>query len=516
MWFFSVILRNMQINFFHRGADDGPHPRRQPQYDVQVTAGELKKIFSDCDDFETRTVRMGLDSRLTVTACWLDGVVSAGDVSTDVLRPLTEGGRLADISSTREAVHRIEQGAVYSCSTRTRTDMDDVVADLTNGSVALVFDTQRKAVTFEVRTSNGRAVSEPTIEKSVSGAKDAFVETLRINTSLVRRKLHTPALKLRQTVVGRQSETTVAVLYADGIADPVRVQRILDKLDTIDEQALLGRGDLEPYLTQRPRALLPQLGQTERPDKFAGALLDGCVGLLVDGLPMGYLLPTTFRLLMHTPEDESRHYLLASALIVLRYFALAVSLTFPALYVAVAMYHQEMIPAKLLLSVIQAKQQVPFSVPTIILFMLIAFELLQEAGLRLPNSIGQTVSIIGALLVGQSAVDAKVVSPVAIIVVALAGIAGYTLPNQELSNAVRLLRLGLVLAAALAGLFGILAMLGLVVWYLCTIDSDGVAYMAPFVDSERPTVFRTLLRRPQPDEKFRPPEYGSRNRRRQR
>ena len=329
-------------------------------------------------------------------------------------------------------------------------------------------------------------------------------------------KLHTPALKLQQTVVGRQSETTVAVLYVDGIADPARVQRILDKLDTIDEQALLGRGDLEPYLTQRPRALLPQLGQTERPDKFAGELLDGCVGLLVDGLPMGYLLPTTFRLLMHAPEDESHHYLLASALIVLRYFALAISLTFPALYVAVAMYHQEMIPAKLLLSVIQAKQQVPFSVPTIILFMLIAFELLQEAGLRLPNSIGQTVSIIGALLVGQSAVDAKVVSPVAIIVVALAGIAGYTLPNQELSNAVRLLRLGLVLAAALAGLFGILAALGLVIWYLCTIDSDGVAYMAPFVDSERPTIFRTLLRRPQPDEKFRPPEYDSPNRRRQR
>ena len=208
----------MQTDFFHSGSNDGPHPRPQPQYDVPVTAGELKKIFSDCDDFEARTVRIGLESRLTVTVCWLDGVVSAGDVSTDVLRPLTEGGRLADITSTREAVHRIEQGAVYSCSTRTRAKMDDAVFDLTNGSVALVFDAQHKAVTFEVRTSNVRAVSEPTIEKSVSGSKDAFVETLRINTSLVRRKLHTPALKLQQTVVGRQSETTVAVLYVDGIA----------------------------------------------------------------------------------------------------------------------------------------------------------------------------------------------------------------------------------------------------------------------------------------------------------
>ena len=490
----------MQTNCFPSGREDAPHPRPQPKFDVPITAAEVKKIFSDCDDFEMRTVRIGLESRLTVCVCWLDGVVAAGDVSAEILRPLTEGGRLADVTGSREAVRRIEQGAVYSCATRTRTQTDALIADLTKGSAALIFDAQRKAVTFEARTANVRAVSEPTIEKSVSGAKDAFVETLRINTSLVRRRLHTPALKLRQTVVGRQSETTVAVVY----------------LDTIDEQALLGRGDLEPYLTRRPRALLPQLGQTERPDKFAGALLDGCVGLLVDGLPMGYLLPTTFRLLMHAPEDETHNYLLASALIVLRYFALALSLTFPALYVAVAMYHQEMIPAKLLLSVIQAKQQVPFSVPAIILFMLIAFELLQEAGLRLPNSIGQTVSIIGALLVGQSAVDAKIVSPVAIIVVALAGIAGYTLPNQELSNAVRLLRLALVLAAAVAGLFGILAMLGLVIWYLCTIDSDGVAYMAPFVDSERPALWRTLLRRPQPDNKFRPPEYGSENRRRQR
>lgn len=397
----------MQTNCFHCGRDDAPHPRPQPKFDVPITAAEVKKIFSDCDDFEMRTVRIGLESRLTVCVCWLDGVVAAGDVSADILRPLTEGGRLADVTGSREAVRRIEQGAVYSCATRTRTQMDALVADLTTGSAALIFDAQRKAVTFEARTANVRAVSEPTIEKSVSGAKDAFVETLRINTSLVRRRLH-------------------------------------------------------------------------------------------------------------TPEDEAHNYLLASALIVLRYFALALSLTFPALYVAVAMYHQEMIPAKLLLSVIQAKQQVPFSVPAIILFMLIAFELLQEAGLRLPNSIGQTVSIIGALLVGQSAVDAKIVSPVAIIVVALAGIAGYTLPNQELSNAVRLLRLALVLAATLAGLFGILAMLGLVIWYLCTIDSDGVAYMAPFVDSERPALWRTLLRRPQPDNKFRPPEYGSENRRRQR
>ena len=178
----------MQTNCFHCGRDDAPHPRPQPKFDVPITAAEVKKIFSDCDDFEMRTVRIGLESRLTVCVCWLDGVVAADDVSADILRPLTEGGRLADVTGSREAVRRIEQGAVYSCATRTRTQTDALIADLTKGSAALIFDAQRKAVTFEARTANVRAVSEPTIEKSVSGAKDAFVETLRINTSLVRRR----------------------------------------------------------------------------------------------------------------------------------------------------------------------------------------------------------------------------------------------------------------------------------------------------------------------------------------
>ena len=248
--------------------------------------------------------------------------------------------------------------------------------------------------------------------------------------------------------------------------------------------------------------LLPQLGQTERPDKFAGELLDGCVGLLVDGLPMGYLLPTTFRLLMHTPEDEAHNYLLASALIVLRYFALAISLTFPALYVAVAMYHQEMIPTQLLLSIIEAKQNVPFSTALEIMGMLISFELLQEAGLRLPNPIGDTVSIIGALIVGQSAVEAQVVSPIAIIVVAVSGIAGYTLPSQDFGSAIRLLRFVLVIASILAGFFGVGAALCLLTLHLADIDSFGVDYTAPLSDGEPSPLRRLLLQKPKPLNKF--------------
>lgn len=495
---------------------DGPHPRPQPEFPGPILSKTIQSIFSDCDDFETRQIRVGLQSGVAVQVCWLDGVVSGNDVSKDILRPLTECARLAQAESSRTAVRLIEQGAVYSYSVKLRTTLDDVIDDLTGGHAALIFDGLRQALTFEVRTTNVRQVTEATIEKSVKGAKDAFVETLRINTSLVRRRLRTPNLKIQQTTIGRQSETSVALLYLDGIAEPMRVAQVQQQLDAVDIDALLHGGNLEPYLAGSPRSPFPQVGQTERPDKFAAALLDGRIGILADGMPIGYVLPATLNLLMHAPEDNSRHFLLASALTLLRYLALLLALTLPALYVAIAMYHQEMIPVQLLLSVIQAEQEVPFSTPIIILSMLLAFELLQEAGLRLPDPIGQTVSIIGALLVGEAAVSAKVASPIAIIVVALAGIAGYNIPNQELGATLRLLRLGLVLAAVAAGIFGLTAALALLVWHLCTLENFGVAYLSPFVDSERPSVFHTLLRRPQPDYKFRDPALAGRNRRRQR
>ena len=469
----------------------------------------IEKDFSGCADFESRALSAG---GVSLTLFYLDGCVSAAQISSEIVRPLS----LLRARSEHDLLTRALEGGVWACTVRQRSSPEEAVSDIAAGYAALVFDGESTALTFEVKSVDKRGVNTPTVEKSVLGAKDAFVESVRVNTALLRRRVGKPSLKLWETMLGSETKTKVAILYIEGEAPPEQVERIKARLSLPDIPAVLAAGDVEQYLAGTPRGIFPQVIHTERPDRFVLGLARGKIGVLCDGLPIGFLLPAALPDMLRVQEDRARHAAVATALVLLRYLALFLSLALPALYVAIAMYHQEMIPAKLLLSVIQAKQQVPFSVPAIILFMLIAFELLQEAGLRLPNSIGQTVSIIGALLVGQSAVDAKIVSPVAIIVVALAGIAGYTLPNQELSNAVRLLRLALVLAAAVAGLFGILAMLGLVIWYLCTIDSDGVAYMAPFVDSERPALWRTLLRRPQPDNKFRPPEYGSENRRRQR
>jgi spore germination protein KA len=370
------------------------------------------------------------------------------------------------------------------------------VEELTHGCCLLLFDDACQGVSFEARSEIQRAVSEPTLEKSIKGARDAFVETLRVNTALVRRRLCTPRLKLLEAGVGSCSATRVAMLYLEGAAAPETVEALARRLDSLDAESLLATGILEERLTDAPRSPFPQLLHTERPDRFAQYLMEGRVGLFVDGLPIGLLGPVSFADFMRVSGDSSSSALIASALTGLRWLALGLSLLLPALYVAIALYHQEMIPTRLLLSVIEAKQRVPFSTALEVIGMLLSFELLQEAGLHLPNPIGDTVSIIGALIVGQSAVEARVVSPIAIIVVAFAGIAGYTLPSQDLGAAVRLLRMGLVLAATAAGLFGVGAALCLLLLHLAQIDSLGLNYTAPLSDGGARPLRRLLLRGP--------------------
>ena len=219
-------------------------------------------------------------------------------MSEDVVRPLTESARLAAANSSRQAARLIEQGAVWRGTVRRQETMDDLVSDLTAGCAALVFEGLGIALTFETKSQTGRPVQEATIEKAVKGARDAFCETLRVNTSLVRRRLRTPKLKLTEQSAGRESNTRIALLYIEGIAKPSLVEAVRARIAAMDLDAVLSAGDLEPYVTDHPRSPLPQTAHTERPDKLAAALLQGRVGLIVDGLPVGFLLPGTLGALM--------------------------------------------------------------------------------------------------------------------------------------------------------------------------------------------------------------------------
>ena len=297
----------------------------------------------------------------------------------------------------------------------------------------------------------------------------------------------------------------MTVAYIEGLTAPHLVEEMKKRLDAIDIDGFLSPAAVEEYVTGSRPTAFPLLQYTERADKFCQGLLAGRVGLLVDGLPLGYLAPADLGYLMTSPEDRGMDYMSASAVRVLRYAALMLSLLLPAFYVAMAAFHQEMIPLPLLKAMIESKESVPFPTVMEVLGLLVAFELLQEAGIHLPQSIGQTVSIIGGLVVGTAAVEAKLISPAALIAVSVAGICGFALPG-------RLWRFAITLAASLAGLFGLAVGFVALLIHLAGLTCMDVAYLAPFSRAEHPGILRPRLK----NQKFRDPSLAPKDLRNQR
>ena len=443
-----------------------------------VDGRELAAQFENAADFETRKVLCGGQ---LLTVLFLDGLTSGGDIAEQVVRPLAQ---MTDAAREEVLFTRALQGGVWCASVKEPESTQQAAELLVNGFCVILFPKSGKALGCEVKTGEKRSPSPPETENTVKGAKDAFTETLRTNTSLVRRHLRTPGLRLTETVIGKRTLTKVTVCWIDRLTDPELPRRMQERLSSIDIDGALSPAAIEEYVTGSRRTAFPLLEYTERTDHFCQGLLDGQVGLLTDGLPLGYLAPVGLGRLMRSPEDRATDFFSASMLRLLRYAALGVSLLLPALYAAMAMFHQQMLPTKLLLSIIESKQNVPFSTLLEVLGLLCAFELLQQAGLHLPQAVGTAVSIIGGLVVGTAAVDAKLVSPAALIVTASSGICGFTLPNRELSDAVRLWRFVLTVLAGLWGLFGVTVGLLLLLTELAGLESLGRSYLSPFGRAE--------------------------------
>lgn len=455
------------------------------RYPGEVTDENIRKIFNGAGDFNYRPLQCGA---FTLYSYAIDGLTSGSAASEYIFKPITDHLR-AD--SMQELYDRALSGMVYNSVAKPCKDLDAVALMLVNGFCVILFP-QVGAIAFEVKTPEKRSVSPPEMEHTSKGAQDAFVETFRSNTSLIRRHLRTPDLRLYETQVGRHSVTNVCVAWIDGVTDMELVDRMKKRIDTMRTDELITPASVEELITGQRKTAFPLLQYTQRADWFSEGLLAGRVGVLVDGIPLGYLAPVDVGLLMQSPEDWGKDYISASCIRILRYGALLLSLLLPGLFIAMATFHQEMIPLPLLRAMIQSKESVPFSTTFEILLLLLAFEILQESGVHLPPSIGQSVSIIGGIVVGTAAVEAKLVSPAALIAVSVAGVCGYVLPNRDFANAIRIWRFAVAALSAVAGLFGLtLGFLALLV-HLASLSSLDVAYLSPFSGGEKLPLLRRL------------------------
>ncbi|WHY87132.1 spore germination protein [Neobacillus novalis] len=417
---------------------------------------------------------------------YISTMVDMDQVQKSIVEPLIENeqptGKIQDIVSFPVA--------------KMTTNIGDITENITRGITALFVDDDDQCYIFETTKIQGRGIEKSNNEVIVKGAKEAFNERLADNIALVRKKIKNENLIVEAHVVTKRSRNDVLIVYEKDLVKDELLQKIKDRLASFETDSILDLSILEQYLEERPRSLFPTILNTERPDRAASFIEEGHIVLLMSNSPNCLVLPATFWALFHSPEDHYLRTPYGNFIRFLRVLALFISLFASSFYIAITNYHVGMIPPDLLMAMAGSRERVPFPSVVEILMMELAFELIREAGLRVPSPIGPTIGIVGALILGQAAVQANIISPIVIIVIALSGLSSFIISDSSMNFAIRMSRFLFIFAAGLLGIYGVAA-LGIVgLFYLVSLKSFGTSYFAPMT----PHFFsgKDLLIRPVP------------------
>ncbi len=458
----------------------------------KINCDELNSLFSKSVDLTMR--RININDRMFCYILCVDGLCSADLVNNTILKPIAENAFIKGDICDEAVFDHLANGGIYSVYLTTTTSEKNLLQSVLSGQAALLFPSLSKAIIFDVRFFARRSLSDPESESVMTGSKDCFIEALRTNTASVRRRIRSPHLVIEQGVVGRQSRADYAILYMDNLCDKKTVEKIRERINAIDIDNLAAPEFLEKYICDEKNSIFPQVILTERPDRTCSNLTDGRIAVMLDSLPYAYILPAQLVSIMQSPDDYAQNAVTASVTRALRWLSLIVSLILPAFYITATTFHSFLLPTEQALAIAKARQGVPFSTFAEVILLLIAFEILMESGLRISDKIGQAMSTVGALVVGQAVVEANLVSSPALVIVAITAVLGFMIPNTALRNALRLVRFSIALLSSLMGLLAIAAGVFILLIYLCSIDSFGVAYLSPIVDSDKKSQHDTFIR----------------------
>lgn len=431
-------------------------------------------------DLITREFTLGTAPPVRATALFLEGMVDSKLQTQAVFQPLmllSELGPRSGESGT--LLERVARRFLPGNDVRMAARVGDVVEGIAAGRTAILVEGAAGAILVETIGFEHRGVEKPTNQRLVRGPQEAFNETLKVNTALVRRLIRSEHLITERFRVGKRNRQVGALMYLDNLANPALIKEIRKRIQGIDTDLVLGSGMLEQMIEDNPWSFLPQALTTERPDQVAATLLEGRVAIFLEGTPDVLVIPATMWTLFHTPESYYLRAPMGTFLRFVRLIALIISVLLPAVYISVAAFHHEMIPTDLLLSVAANREKVPFPSILEVLILEVSWEIIREAGVRIPGLFGPTLGIVGAIILGQAAVSASLASPVVIVVIALTGISAFAIPDYSLQFAFRLHRFIFTLMATGFGFLGIGATLFAYLNIIANVKSFGVPYLAP-------------------------------------
>ncbi len=449
---------------------------------VQENIALMDGLFDKCGDIVKKEfVLQRKQGELRIYMVYIDGMVNTDQVAGMVLRPLLYEWREEEEYRPFRAFLQEE---IESVDVKAVDKMDDALAGILKGDTAIFVDREVEALVVSTKRFPVRGIDEAKSEQGIRGARDGFIESIRTNTALLRRRIKDPNLKMEQGILGQRSRTDYALCYMDGLVDEQLVKHVKMRLAAFEVDGVFDSGTLEHLMEKKWYSPFPVCQSTARPDKAASALLEGRVVLIVDNSPEALVLPVTFPMFFQAADDYFNRWWVASFGRVLRFVAALLAIGLPGFYVAVTSFHTEVLPTKLMLAISAARTAVTFPVLIEILLMELLFELLREAGIRLPGAMGNTIGVVGGLIVGQSAVEAHLVSTIVVIVVALSAISAFCIPNEEFASAFRLLKFFLIVLSGIWGFYGFLMGMLVIALHLSNLSSFGVPYMLPAVGGD--------------------------------
>lgn len=443
----------------------------------QTNIDNIQNMLDRPADLKVRHLKLG-DGNINCAFVYIESVVDKQNVQQHVLDNIQQAQNLP--KENQQLFTYIHEKFFALMDVKKGTTLDDISLPLLIGYTIVYIDGIDTALMLNTAGGEMRAIEEPISETLIRGPRAGFVEDIHVNIGMIRRNVNDPNLRLKTYLTGRRSKKSLVVCYINDIVHPELLKEVDRRLKTIDIDIVPESGYVEEWIQDSFLSPFPQILNTERPDKVVRALTHGRVVILVDGTPFALILPMTFSEVIMSPEDYYERWTIGTLLRILRYFAAFVSIFLPAIYIALTSIQPGMIPSKLAFSIAGTREGVPFPPVIEALMMVITMELLQEAGARLPQTIGQTVGIVGGLVIGEAAVRAGIVSPIMVIVIALTAVCNFAIPSFSVAITFRIIRFGFIFAAGIFGLYGMVLAYIMVNIHFVNLKSFGVPYTTPF------------------------------------